>query len=83
MSVMHMTLDQIKTRGYAALLKELGPAGYVRFMQQFVPGKGDYTKERHRSLDKLSLDGIKQQIEKMHADRVGPSTRKQSRPKKG
>ena len=83
MSVMHLTLDQIKTRGYAARMKELGPAGYVRFMQQFLPGKGDYTKERHESLDKLGLDDIQQQIEKMHADRPQPPARRQTRRKQG
>jgi len=78
---MHLTLDQIKTRGYAALMKELGPAGYVRFMQQFVSGKGDYTKERHESLDKLSLDDIKSKIEKLHTGRRRSPGRGQARRK--
>jgi uncharacterized membrane protein YGL010W len=62
MSAMDMTLDQIKARGYAALMRELGPVGYVRFMQQFVGFKGDYTKERQAWIDDLSLDDLKKQI---------------------
>jgi len=53
-----MTLNDVRSRGYAALLKELGPVGYVRFIQQFSAGKGDYTKERHTRLDHLSVEEI-------------------------
>lgn len=65
MSAMGMTLDQIKSRGYAALMKELGPVGYVRFMQQFVGFKGDYTKDRHAWIDDLKIDDIKNGIDRL------------------
>ena len=54
-----MTLEEIRSRGLAALLRELGPVGYVRFMQQFDRGKGDYTVERHQWLDALSPEQVK------------------------
>jgi hypothetical protein len=53
-----MTLEQIRTRGLDALRRELGPAGMVRFLQQFETGKGDYTLERGEWLNELSLDEI-------------------------
>ena len=58
MSPMQMTIDQIKKRGFAALMKELGPVGYVRFMQQFVGRKGDYTKDRAAWIDKVDLSDL-------------------------
>jgi hypothetical protein len=38
-----MTLNEIRAKGLAALARELGPTGYVRFLQQFEAGSGDYT----------------------------------------
>jgi hypothetical protein len=54
-----MTPSEIRAKGYAALLRELGPEGYVRFLQQFTPGRGDYTKERQQWADKLTMDDIR------------------------
>ncbi len=52
------TLDptKIKRRGMEALTRELGAAGMVQFMQQFSAGYGDYTKERRKAFDGLSVD---------------------------
>ena len=60
-----MTPAEIQAKGCAALSRELGPVGYVRFMQQFVQGRGDYTKERRAWLDKLTLDDIRTGIEQI------------------
>jgi len=57
-----MTQEDIRTRGINVLAKELGVVGMVRFVQQFSNGKGDYTKERHRWLDRLSIDDIMSDI---------------------
>ena len=56
---MTLTLDQIRTKGLAALRRELGPAGMIRFLQQFETGRGDYARERHAWVDKTSLDDIR------------------------
>lgn len=53
-------LDQIRMRGYAALLRELGPVDFIRFMQQFEPGQGDYTRDRSQWLDVLTPEQIDQ-----------------------
>lgn len=42
------TLDVVRRAGVAALARELGPVGMVRFLQQFETGSGDYTAERQR-----------------------------------
>lgn len=59
----HAVQEQIRTRGLQALLKELGPVDTVRFLQQFEPGKGDYTQERHTWLDELKLDQVVPAVE--------------------
>ncbi|MCP3963891.1 MAG: hypothetical protein GY719_39145 [bacterium] len=45
-----MTLEQIRRKGLEALVRELGPAGMARFLQQFESGRGDYTAEREQWL---------------------------------
>lgn len=58
MSPMQMTIDEIRRKGFAALMKELGPVGYTRFMQQFAGQKGDYTKDRAKWIDKVDLSDM-------------------------
>lgn len=45
------TLDDIRQAGIEALVRELGPVGMIRFLQQFETGRGDYTAERQRRQD--------------------------------
>jgi len=42
----NMTLHEIRREGLQALLDRLGPAGTVRFLQQYEAGQGDYSRER-------------------------------------
>jgi len=58
-----MTLEEIREAGLKALLRELGPVGMVRFLQQFETGRGDYSVERHEWLDKFDIDTIVQMIQ--------------------
>ena len=44
------TLDEIRRKGLEALVRELGPLGMARFLQQFESGSGDYTAEREEWL---------------------------------
>ncbi len=44
------TMDEIRRRGLEALVRELGPLGMARFLQQFESGRGDYTAERDQWL---------------------------------
>jgi hypothetical protein len=44
--------------GWKALTERLGPAGAMRFMMQYDPGHGDYSKERHELFADLRLDDL-------------------------
>lgn len=61
-----MTLDQIRSAGLAALHRELGPVGMIRFLQQFETGSGDYSSERHGWLDTVSLDALVRDLRQRH-----------------
>ncbi len=56
---MKLTLDQIRRKGFAAVHRELGKAGTIRFLQQFETGSGDYARDRHSWVDQISLDDIR------------------------
>lgn len=58
-----MTPFELRRQGLAALRKELGYVGMVRFLHQFDPGSGDYTKERHQWQDGLTVADIVTQIQ--------------------
>lgn len=57
-----LTLYEIRTIGFEALVRELGPAGAVRFIQQYERGHGDYTQERRSLLPKKSVGEVGRQI---------------------
>ena len=46
MNIAKMSLEQIRQLGMQALARDLGPAGLIRFLQQYDVGHGDYTAER-------------------------------------
>lgn len=53
-----MSLYQIRMEGWKALTERLGPAGAMRFMMQYDPGHGDYTKERQEIFAEMTIDGL-------------------------
>jgi hypothetical protein len=53
-----MSLYQIRLEGWKALTERLGPSGAMRFMMQYDPGYGDYSKERHELFDSLTMDTL-------------------------
>ncbi len=59
-----LSLYEIRTLGFEALLRELGPAGAIRFIQQYETGHGDYTRDRHKILPKKSVREIGKEIMK-------------------
>lgn len=48
---------EIRTIGMNALKDALGPVGLVKFIQQYEPGYGDYTKEKQNTPD-LNIEEI-------------------------
>ncbi len=67
MNVQMMTPQQIRVAGLAALSRELGLVGMIRFMQQFEMGQGDYSKDRHQWLDKYTVDDIAKMVREKKA----------------
>ena len=63
------SLYQIRMEGWQALTERLGPAGAMRFMMQYDPGHGDYSKERHEIFAPLTLDELLRGIERPAADK--------------
>lgn len=57
---MAWTLDEIYREGLKALRDRLGRAGMVRFLQQFETGQGDYARERHQWVDRMTLADLQQ-----------------------
>jgi hypothetical protein len=58
-------MAMIRKLGIEALNEKLGPIGMAEFMRQFDSGYGDYTKERHKWLDGLTIEDISHEIKKM------------------
>jgi len=52
------TLNEIRIKGFRVLVKNLGLADAIRFIQSYETGTGDYTKERHEWLPD-DLDTVK------------------------
>jgi hypothetical protein len=59
-----MSLYQIRMEGWKALTERLGPAGAMRFMMQYDPGHGDYSKERHALFESLTMDELVESTER-------------------
>ena len=58
-----LSLYQIRMEGWKALTERLGPAGAMRFMMQYDPGHGDYTKERRDIFAELTIDTLLEAID--------------------
>ncbi len=53
-----MDYNTIQTKGTEALLRELGPVGMVRYLEQYDDGgSGDYTKEKY-DMPEMTIDQI-------------------------
>ena len=65
-----MAPQEIRRAGIAALLQALGPVGMARFLQQFDSGTGDYSKDRHAWVDRLTVEDVATMIEERR--RRGP-----------
>jgi len=51
------TLNEIRIQGFEVLVKNLGLADAIRFIQSYSHGSGDYTKERKTWLEE-DLDAV-------------------------
>ena len=68
-----MSAYEIRLEGWKALTERLGPAGAMRFMMQYDPGHGDYTKERQEIFADLELDDLLAAIRQPETGSTGNS----------
>ena len=64
-----MSLYEIRMEGWKALTERLGAAGAMRFMMQYDPGHGDYSKDRHEIFTSVTMEELLQSVE-----RIDPTT---------
>ncbi len=62
MNIAKLSPEQIGELGLLALVRDLGPAGFVRFLQLFDVGRGDYTVERAELLPEGSVQDLANRI---------------------
>jgi hypothetical protein len=53
-----MTPIELNYKGFQALVEALGYVDAIRFLKQFDQGSGNYTEDRDRWLDNLTLNDI-------------------------
>ena len=70
MTTENLTLYEIRTLGFDALIRELGPAGAIRFIQQYESGYGNYTRNRKKLLPKKSIREIGREIIKQRQSKT-------------
>jgi hypothetical protein len=58
----NMTDEQLEQHAFQVLARELGLAGYARFLRLFCSGRGDYTADRHKWLAGVTLDDIEREL---------------------
>ncbi|GHU65225.1 hypothetical protein AGMMS49983_12570 [Clostridia bacterium] len=58
----------IRRLGVDVLTKELGPDGMAYFIQQFDRGEGDYTAERGKWLDDMTVEDAMKEIKAMRSN---------------
>ena len=57
--------EQFRLHTFAILERELGAAGAARFLRMTRAGSGDYTRDRHKWLDGVTLEQIMGDISKL------------------
>jgi hypothetical protein len=53
-----MTDEEFERHTLELLTKELGPYGMARFLSTYRTGTGDYTRDRHKWLDGVTVEEI-------------------------
>ena len=61
---------ELRAAGCKALAEALGPLGMARFLRQFEPGSGDYTRDRENWLGNQSVQSIARRIRNRKKNRL-------------
>ena len=65
MNIRAMALNDINREAIFALNKALGIANTIRFLSQFTTGYGNYTEEKEKIFENMSLKDIVKEIKDM------------------
>lgn len=63
--VEEMTDEQFEKHTLDILARELGPLGLARYVRLHGLTSGDYTRDRHQWLDRLTYDDVVEQVKKV------------------
>lgn len=63
MTVPLRPLHEINREGHAALVRELGVIGALRFLSQFTTGQGNYTADRDHFLGDETLEELFEHVQ--------------------
>lgn len=63
-SVEKMSDEQLREHALAILQRELGAGGFARFLRVYSPGTGDYTRDRHKWLNGITVQQIMEDIKR-------------------
>lgn len=63
------TPNEVREVGIHVLMKAMGPVNTIRFLQQFEPGYGDYTAERHKFIDNSTIAELIREIKAFQRSR--------------
>jgi hypothetical protein len=55
-------ISEVTQRGTRALIKKIGVVDTIRFLNQFRAGSGDYTTDRDKLFESLSVEDIVNEI---------------------
>ncbi len=70
MSIEARPLTAITRHALELLSKEIGIVDTVRFLNQFSPGYGDYTKERDDLFKDIGIDEIVRDMKKFQGEKL-------------
>lgn len=70
MNIDNTDLNQIRRLGIEILNRELGPVAMIRFFQQYEKGYGDYSTERHKWIDKISIEEIVENAKELRENKI-------------
>jgi hypothetical protein len=62
------SLNDITQEAISILNKTIGISNTLRFLNQFTTGHGDYTEERKKVFEKMTMEDIVRQIKKNRAN---------------
>ncbi len=61
-----MNDQQLGQHAMKILARELGPAGFARFLRVYRSGSGDYTRDRDQWIGNLTMEDIRAKLEQIH-----------------